>query len=235
MKRLFLLAFLALQPHLWGSLMQFEIVGSTNPGFFFFTIDGKPNQRLLCDEFYPNVTTLFYNSTVVTLADILADNAGAQLTTLRQNRVSASMAFIFYSYVAYLDAKAYAGSALAADVVLANRWMIDGLKDGKSGNFLQDYTTGGTGPLTNGAMALLQEVQSLAVVPVNAAFRIYTSPFDATGFRLTQEQTGFGGVPEPSTFFLLGAGFGAMGVLRFIKRIQRQRHTMAYQPGDCTK
>ena len=85
------------------------------------------------------------------------------------------MAFTFYSYVAYLDAKAYAGTALASDVVLANRWMIDGLKDRKSGDFLHDYTTGGTGPLTNGAMALLQEVQSLAVVPLNASFQIYTS------------------------------------------------------------
>lgn len=228
MKKMSFLVCLALQSQLWGAVMLFELVGSTNPGFFFFTIDGKAHQRLLCDEFYPNVTSLLYNSTVVTLADILADNAGAQLTTLRQNRVSATMAFTFYSYVAYLDAKAYAGTALASDVVLANRWMIDGLKDRKSGDFLHDYTTGGTGPLTSGAMALLQEVQSLAVVPFNAAFQIYTSPFDATGFRLSQEQTGFAGVPEPGMFFLLGATLAAGGALRFVKRVQRQGNTMTY-------
>lgn len=68
-------------------------------------------------------------------------------------------------------------------------------------------------------MALLQEVQSLAVVPFNAAFQIYTSPFDATGSRLTQEQTGFAGVPESRMFFLLGAGLCAIGVIRFVKRI----------------
>lgn len=126
------------------------------------------------------------------------------------------MAFTFYSYVAYLDAKAYAGQALAADVVLANRWMIDGLKEGESGNFLHDNTTGGTGPLTNGAMALPQEVQSLAVVPLNTAFQIYTSPVDRRGLRLTQEQTGFAGVPEPSA--MLAHVFG-LGVIVLFSRI----------------
>ena len=67
------------------------------------------------------MTATFYNSTVVTLADLLVDNAGAQLTTLRQSGVRSSTALLFYTYVSYLDAKAYAGTAQAADVVLADR------------------------------------------------------------------------------------------------------------------
>ena len=221
MGRVLVLACWAFHAQLHGALMQFETIGSQNPGFFFFTIDGKAGQKLLCDEFSPNVTSLLYNSNVVTLADVLVDNAAANFTTLRQHGVSASMAFTFYSYVAYLDAKAYAGQALAADVVLANRWMIDGLKEGKSGNFVRDNTTGGTGPLTNGAMALLQEVQSLAVVPFNTAFQIYTSPVDRRGFRLTQEQTGFAGVPEPSAVILQALG---LGVIVFISRRPDRAH-----------
>ena len=98
-----LLASTLIAPLSFSALLQFETVGSINPGFFFFTIDGKQHQRLLCDEFNPNVTTTLYNSTVVTLADLLVDNAGAQLTTLRQSGVRSSTALLFYTYVSYLD------------------------------------------------------------------------------------------------------------------------------------
>ncbi len=74
MGRVLILACWAIHAQLHGALMQFETFGSQNPGFFF-TIDGRAGQKLLCDEYYPNVTTLLYDSTVVTLADVLVDNA----------------------------------------------------------------------------------------------------------------------------------------------------------------
>ena len=229
MNRLLLVSILALASQTWGAVLQFDSNGSTNPGFFYFTIDGVPRQRLLCDEFNPNVTTSMYTSTVVTLADMFVDNAGAQLTTLRLSGVKASTAFLFYTYVAYLDAKAYAGTALASDVVLANRWMIDGLKTGKTGDFLRDGTAGGSGPLTQRAMTLLTEVQTQTSFFLNSNFRIYTSPFDATGSRLTQEQTGYledpssGAVAEPKSLLLFGLGLLAIAVFRF----RRLRPVMA--------
>ena len=212
-------AFILFAPLSFCVLLQFETVGSTNPGFFFFTIDGNQHQRLLCDEFNPNVTTTLYNSTVVTLADLLVDNAGAQLTTLRQSGVNSSTALLFYTYVAYLDAKAYAGTAQASDVVLADRWMIDGLKNGRTGDFLRDNTTGGSGPLTQGAMKLLTEVQSQASFFINPSFRIFTSPLAAFGARLTQEQTGFiidpgSAVAEPGTLAGFAVGLAAIAYYR---------------------
>jgi hypothetical protein len=219
MKKLILLSTFVLTQLSWGALMQYETIGSTNPGFFYFTIDGIAHQRLLCDEFFPNVSTTMYNSVVVTLADIFVDNAGARMTTLRKSGVSSSTALLFYSYVAYLDAKAYDGSASASDVVLANRWMIDGLKSGKSGDFIRGGTAAGSGPLTNNAMTLLTEVQSQVRFPVYSGFRIYTSPLDATGARLTQEQTGFvegagGAVAEPSSLLLFGCGLLSIAYYR---------------------
>ena len=223
MNRLLIASIFTFAPLSWGALMQYETVGSINPGFFLFTIDGKQHQRLLCDEFSPNVTTSLYNSTVVTLADMFVDNAGAQITTLRLSGVKASTALLFYTYVAYLEAKAYAGTALASDVVIADRWMIDGLKNGKSGNFLRNGNGGGSGPLSQGAMSLLTEVQSQASFFINPTFRIYTSPFDASGARLTQEQTGFiedpasGSVAEPKTLLGFSVGLIAIAMLRWRK------------------
>ncbi len=235
MKKVLLLTLLAFTPHSWGALLTYQLVGSTNPGFFNFTIDGVKNQMLLCDEFLPNVTSETYNSVVVTLADVAANNANAQLTllcqmnnakaqftTLCQSGISDTTALTFYRYVAYLDALAYAApaatrAAVAANVVLANRWMIDGLKDGKTANFLIGGTAAGTGPLTNGAQDLLTQVQSLAVgFAVDPNFRIFTSPFAANGSRLTQEQTGVvgGAVPEPASALYFGLGLIAIGLVR---------------------
>lgn len=73
MKQLLLASILILAPSSWGALLQYETVGSVNPGFLFFTIDGNQHQRLLCDEINPNVTTSMYNSTVVTLADLMTE------------------------------------------------------------------------------------------------------------------------------------------------------------------
>src|SRR5437868_4759862 len=39
----------------------------TNPGFFTFSVNGL-DQQLLCDQFFPNVTTQSYVSRVATLA-----------------------------------------------------------------------------------------------------------------------------------------------------------------------
>ena len=223
MKQLLLASILILAPSSWGALLQYETAGSVSPGFFFFTIDGKQHQRLLCDEFNPNVTTSMYNSTVVTLADLMTDNAGAQMTTLRMSGVSSSTALMFYTYVAYLDAKAYAGTAQASDVVLANRWMIDGLKNGKTADFLREGNTGGSGPLSQGAMNLLTEVQSQASFFINPTFRIFTSPLDASHARLTQEQTGYiddpasGAVAEPKTLLGFAVGLSAIAFLRWRK------------------
>ena len=221
MKRALLLTLLTFAPHSWGALLTYQLAGSTNPGFFNFTIDGVANQKLLCDEFLPNVTSETYNSVVVTLADVAANNANAQLTTLRRFGISATTALTFYRYVAYLDALAYAApaatqAAVAASVVQANRWMIDGLKDGKTANFLIGGTAAGTGPLPNAAQDLLTQVQSLAPgFAVDPTFRIFTSPLMANGSRLTQEQTGItGAVPEPVSALYLGLGLIAMGLRR---------------------
>lgn len=221
MKRALLLTLLTFAPHSWGALLTYHLTGSTNPGFFIFTIDGVANQKLLCDEFLPNVTSETYNSVVVTLADVAANNANAQLTTLRQFGISDTIALTFYRYVAYLDALAYAApvatqASVAASVVQANRWMIDGLKDGKTANFLLGGTAAGTGPLPNAAQNLLTQVQSLAPgFAVDPTFRIYTSPLMANGTPLTQEQTGItGAVPEPVSALYLGLGLVAMGLFR---------------------
>ena len=99
-------------------------------------------------------------------------------------------------------------------------WMIDGLKNGKTGDFLRDGTTGGSGPLTQGAMNLLTEVQSQTSLFFNPAFKIFTSPFSAFGSRLTQEQTGFIEDPviatEPKT--LLGFALGLTAIAFFRRR-----------------
>ena len=222
MKKALLLTLLTFAPHSWGALLTYQLAGSTNPGFFNFTIDGVTNQKLLCDEFSPNVTSETYNSVVVTLADVAANNANAQLTTLRRFGISATTALTFYRYVAYLDALAYAApaatqAAVAASVVQANRWMIDGLKDGKTANFLLGGTAAGTGPLPNAAQDLLTQVQSLAPgFAVDPNFRIFTSPLMANGTTLTQEQTGVvgGAVPEPISALYLGIGLIAMALVR---------------------
>ena len=226
MKKALLIALMTLAPHSWGALLTYQLTGSVNPGFFNFTIDGVANQKLLCDEFLPNVTTETYNSVVVTLADVLANNANAQLTTLRKSGVAAATAYTFYRYVAYLDAIAYAAlgtaseAAVAADVVRANRWMIDGLKDGKTSNFIIGGTAAGSGALTNGAMNYLTQVQSLAPgFAVDPNFKIYTSPVNASGARLAQEQTGIiggggGAVPEPASILYIGMGLLSLGLAR---------------------
>ena len=98
--------------------------------------------------------------------------------------------------------------------------MIDGLKDGKTSNFIIGGTAAGTGALTNGAQNFLTQVQSLAPgFAVDPNFKIYTSPLNASGARLTQEQTGVvggggGTIPEPATTLYLGLGLVAVGFLR---------------------
>lgn len=141
--------------------MQF--VGGTNPGFFTFLVNGV-SKRLLCDQFAPNVTSLIYISSVATLADLsntqLAANGDPQ-------------ALLKYQQVAILDLLAYNDPSLAADVVRANRIIVDG--QGQNLPHVQQ---------------LLDFVR--AQNPANydlSGFKIYTSPI-VNGARLTQEITG---------------------------------------------
>ncbi len=223
MKKAFLLTLLTFAPYSWGALLTFQAAGSVEPGFFNVTIDGVLNNKLLCDEFV-NVTAGQYNSLVVTLADVQANNLNAQSTTLRRAGVSATKTLAIYTYIAYLDGLAYAAplatqALTAGDVVLANRWMVDGAKEGKSA-LIADGVGAGTGTLTTGARTLLSQAQSQVSISVDPNFKIYTSPLKSDGTRLTQELTGSGGgaVPEPVTALYLGAGLVAMGLARKSKR-----------------
>ena len=166
------------------------------------------------------MTATFYNSTVVTLADLLVDNAGAQLTTLRQSGVRSSTALLLYTYVSYLDAKAYAGTAQAADVVLADRmddrwveeWQDRRLFARRNNWRLRAADAGSHEPFNRGS------ISNFALF--NPAFKIFTSPFSAFGSRLTQEQTGFIEDPviatEPKT--LLGFALGLPAIAFFRRR-----------------
>src|SRR3954452_4971508 len=154
------------------------LIGSqANLGFFTFNVNGT-SQQLLCDQFLPNVTTLQYQAVGYSLTDFSGTVLGMQ---------GDPQALQKYQQVAILDLQAYANPSLAADVVRANRFIVDG-----------------SGPLTPGAQALLNFVQTQnpANYPQLASFLIFTNP-------ITQEMTGFldtggstGGVPEPATWGL---------------------------------
>ena len=99
-----------------------------------------------------------------------------------------------------LALRAYADPTLAADVVRANRFIVDGV-----------------GPMTTQSTALLAAVQAQNPASFNlTAFRIYASPVSTinglTG-PITQEMVGIA-IPEPGTLFLLGSGLIALALIR---------------------
>jgi hypothetical protein len=156
-------------------------LGGTNPGFFTFSVDGSP-QTLLCDQFFPNVTTSPYTSKVATLTDL----ANTQLVANGD-----PAALLKYEQVAILDLQAYANPTIAGDVVRAARIIVDG-----------------SGPNTPGSQQLLDFVRGQN--PANydlTGFKIFTSPRSLNGDPITQEITGFE-VPEPSSVTLFLIGFG---------------------------
>ena len=147
-------------------------------GFFVFEVDGII-QRLLCDQFNPNVTTLPYKAVGYSLADLSGTTLGL---------AGDPNALHKYQEVAILDLLAYANPSLAADVVKANRIIVDGSGQG-----------------TPAVVDLLNFVatQNPADYPQLANFIIFVNP-------ITQEQTGF--VPEPRkvSFALFGVMVAAM-------------------------
>jgi hypothetical protein len=169
---------------------------SEDPGFSTFSIDGVI-QQLLCDQFFPNATTLTYSSKVATLADL----ANTQLFANGDPE-----ALLKYEQVAILDLQAYADPTLAADVVMAARVIVDG-----------------SGPIPPKTRQLLDF--ALAQDPANfdlTGFRLYTSPITMTGDRLTQEMTGFP-IPEPSFAVLLLIGFCVVGGNKALKNRYEHR------------
>ena len=163
--------------------VSMSLMGEIDPGFSTFSINGV-TQQVLCDQFFPNATTLTYTSTVATLADLAN-------TQLFANGDPAAL--LKYEQVAILDLQAYADPTLAADVVRAARIIVDG-----------------RGPNPPQTQQLVDF--ALAQDPTNydlTSFRIYTSPLTMTGDRLTQEMTGFV-VPEPSFAVLFLIGFGVV-------------------------
>ena len=70
MKKLFLALLLSCSA--WSTVITQTLTntGGLNPGFSIFTIDGVTGQRLLCDQFFPNITSSTYSSLVFGLADL---------------------------------------------------------------------------------------------------------------------------------------------------------------------
>lgn len=154
----------------------------TPVGFFLFSVDGV-DRLLLCDQFFPNVTTEPYAATVATLADLSATQLG---------RNGDPLALVKYQQVAILDLRAYADPTLAPDVVQAIRSIVDG-----------------QGVRSQVAIDLLK--YAAAQNPANfdlSGFKIFASGTARNPG--AQEQTGFF-VPEPSTFGFVFLG-GLMGV-----------------------
>ena len=146
----------------WASQITSNMffLGGVNPGFFKFSVDGV-DEQLLCDQFFPNVTSQAYTANVATLADL----TGTTLVLAGDPD-----ALKKYQEVAILDLVAYRDPSQAGDVVRANRIIVDG-----------------SGPSTPNALALLSFVQGQN--PANydlSGFEIFVSQRIPT-----QEMTGF--------------------------------------------
>ena len=207
MKKLFLALLLSCSA--WSTVITQTLVntGGVNPGFSIFTIDGVTGQRLLCDEFLPNITSSSYQSLVYGLADLTSSSDVSFIRPGSGNTLA--QAIEKYKIVALLDRMAYANPANAADVVRANR------------------RVGGSSMVTTAnSDLLLAQATALALTTSIAQlsdFRIYNSPLlnasqPALG-RLTQEMTGIiggggGNIPEPGTMLLLGAGLAGIAMFR---------------------
>ncbi len=202
MKKLFLA--LVLSCSAWSAVISQTLTntGGLNPGFSIFTIDGVTGQKLLCDQFFPNITSNTYTSLVYGLADLTSTS---QVALIRAGNTLAQ-ALEKYKLVALLDKMAYANASLDADVVRANRFVVDG-----------------SGPMTVQSTALLSLAQTQAMTTTIAQlsdFRIYNSPLNLQGLApITQEMTGIvggggGNIPEPGTMFMLGAGLTGIALYR---------------------
>ena len=149
-------------------------LGGVNPGFFEFSVNGT-DRTLLCDQLLPNVTSEPYVANVATLTDL----SGTTLVVEGDPN-----ALRKYEEVAILDLIAYQDPSQAADVVRANRIIVDG-----------------SGDATANALALLNFAESADPSHYNlSGFQIFVSQ------RIpTQEMTGFP-APEPGTLALIGSG-----------------------------
>jgi hypothetical protein len=118
LKKHIVLSFLLLGSSAWGAqVYNLFFLSGTNPGFFTFDVNGVQRQ-LLCDQFAPNVTTLPYQAIGYSLNEL----AGATTLALFGD----PQELLKYQRVAILDLQAYADPSLAADVVRANRIIVDG-------------------------------------------------------------------------------------------------------------
>jgi hypothetical protein len=189
MKKNVVLFFLLMGCPAWSSqVYNFFFLSGTNPGFFTFDVNGV-SQRLLCDEIFPNVTTLPYQAIGYSLSELASAPTLALFGDPNE--------LLKYEKVAILDLQAYLDPTLAGDVVRANRIIVDG-----------------SGPHTPGADTLLAfvDTQDPANYPQLGKFLIFSNS-------TTQEITGFlADAPEPGNLGLVAAVFLAIVFQRRLAR-----------------
>lgn len=148
-----------------GQIANMQYITATgSPGFFIFEVDGD-RRELVCDQFFPPVTTSPYQAIVATLDDLTG-------TALERN--GDPMALMKYQQVGMLVTRAYE-PGLIDFVVEASRFIVDG-----------------GGPVSGTTASLLAWVQTQNPADYDFSnFRIYANPDfqEQTGYLVPEPST----------------------------------------------